>query len=175
MDRKLAFLIIKQELFPLKSVFSVLALSTLFILFSFVIINYKSYASFVFASYPFFAKLKIISLIFIGTFYATSPIDIVFLTVMAVLFGINMTMVINKFSLLKRKGNLRIMFGTGIVSIAAAGCASCGLSFASLIGISAALTILPFGGVELYIIAIILLLISFYFNLKQLIKVCKVK
>lgn len=152
----------------------VLLLSLFFIFLSFAIINYKSYSSFIFNDYDLASKLNIIYLIFIGTFTATSRIDVTLVFIMSALFGINMTLVINKFNMLKRRGNLRIMFGTGIISIIAAGCASCGLSFASLIGISAALAILPFGGMELYLLAIVILLISLYFNLKQIIKVCKI-
>lgn len=174
MNLRLVQIVLKTELLNLKSILLVTLLSFLFLFLSFVIINYKSYTSFIFNGYDILTKLNIIYLIFIGTFTATSKIDIVLVLIMSALFGVNMTLVINKFSALKRRGNLRIMFGTGIISVFAAGCASCGLSFASLIGISAVLAILPFGGIELYFLAILILTISLYFNLKQIIKVCNI-
>lgn len=174
MNPKLGLIVIKQELLNFKSLILLLLLSSFFILMSLFIINLQTIISIFQNSYPFLSKLYISLIIILGSFSATSTLDIALVIIMGILFGINMTLVINKFSMLKRRGNLRIMFGTGIISIVAAGCASCGLSFASLIGISAALAILPFGGMELYLLAILILLASIYFNLKQIIKVCKI-
>lgn len=174
MNPKLGLIVIKQELLNIRSLILFLLLSSLFILMSLFIINLQTIISIFQNSYPFLSKLYISFIIIFGSFSATSTLDIALVIIMGILFGINMTLVINKFSMLKRRGNLRIMLGTGIISVVAAGCASCGLSFASLIGISAALAILPFGGMELYLLAIVILLISLYFNLKQIIKVCKI-
>ncbi len=174
MNFRIAAAILKQELLTVRSIILILALTTLFVSFSAVIVNLPSFISFFFNDYLFFTKANVLWLIFIGSFSAISSIDIVLVTIMGVLFGINMTLLINKYNALKRRGNLRIMFGTGLISVFAVGCASCGLSFASLIGISAVIAILPFGGIELYILAILILLISLFYNLKQLIKVCKI-
>lgn len=175
MNLKLLFSVLKSELVNKKALLPFTTLSLSFIFISLVIINLKTIISVFQNTYPILTKFYISLIIIIGTFSATSSLDIILLILMGVLFGMNMTLVINKFNMLKRRGNLRIMFGTGIISVFAAGCASCGLSFASLIGISAALAILPFGGVELYFIAILILLAYIYFNLKQIIKVCKIK
>lgn len=174
MDTRLALLILKQELLNIRSILLVLLLALFFASLSLIIINFQSFSSFIFNDYPLFAKLNIMWLLFIGSFSTTSTLDITLVALMGILFGINMTLLINKFQALKRRGNVRIMFGTGVVSLVAAGCASCGLSFASLIGVTAALSLLPFGGIELYILAILILLASLFFNLKQLIKVCKI-
>lgn len=175
MSFNLALSVLKQELLRTKSVITVILLALFFVSISMIIINLPSFSSFLLADYPIITKLNILSELFIGTFYATSQLDVVLVSILGILFGMNMTLLINKFNALRGRGNLRIMAGTGIVSIVAAGCASCGLSFASLIGVSAVLAILPFGGIELYILAIGILLISIYFNLKQIIKVCKIK
>ncbi len=175
MNLRLAFIVLKQELVNLKSIITISLLALLFVSISIVIINLQSLLSLLSNSYPLLSKVNIFFIIFIGSFSATSALDIVLVVIMGILFGVNMTLLVNKFSALKRRGNLRIMFGTGIISVFAAGCASCGLSFASLIGILAVLTILPFGGIELYFVAILVLLASIYYNLKQIIKVCKIK
>lgn len=174
MSFNLALVVLKQELLKPMSIIVVLLLAFFFISVSMIIINLPSFSSFLFANYLLPTKLNILFELFIGTFYATSQLDVALVSILGILFGMNMTLLINKFSALRGRGNLRIMTGTGIVSIVAAGCASCGLSFASLIGISAALAVLPFGGIELYFLAIFILLISIYFNLKQIIKVCKI-
>lgn len=175
MNLRLGLIVIKQEIFNLKSFVLLFLLTTLFVFTSLFIINLPTIISIFQNSYPLFSKLYISLIIILGSFSATSIYDISLVIIMGILFGLNMTLVINKFNALKRRGNLRIMFGTGIISVFAAGCASCGLSFASLIGISAVLAILPFGGVELYFLAILILLVSLYFNLKQIIKVCNIK
>ena len=174
MNLGLALIVIRQEILNLKSILLITVLAALFILLSLIIINLQSLLSIAQSTYPFFTKLNIMMIILLGSFSTTSMLDIILVIIMGILFGVNMTLVINKFSMLKRRGNLRIMFGTGVISVLAAGCASCGLSFASLIGISAALAILPFRGIELYFLAIGILLISLYFNLNQIIKVCKI-
>lgn len=83
-------------------------------------------------------------------------------------------MVIEKVKFLKKRNNLKITLGAGIISIAAAGCASCGLSLVSIVGLGAALASLPFKGFELYIVSIVILLLSLYYNLSSLYKVCKI-
>lgn len=174
MNLRLLITVLKQEILSTKSFLLVIILSSLFIFTSFIIINLQSLVSVAQSGYPFFSIMKIMGIIIFGSFYAISTLDIVLVIIMGLLFGLNLTLLINKFNALKRRGNLRIAFGTGIISIFAAGCASCGLSFASLIGITAALSLLPFGGIELYFLAIAILLISIYFNLKQIIKVCAI-
>lgn len=174
MSIKLLFEVLKEEILSSKSLLFVILLSLIFVIASITIINIQSFISLFSNNYSIFSKLYIFLVILLGTFSATSKIDIILVIIMGVLFGINMTLIINKFSALKKRGNLRLMAGTGIISVFAAGCASCGLSFASLIGISAVLAILPFGGVEIYMLAIGILLLSIYFNVKQIIKVCKI-
>lgn len=173
MNLKVALVVLKQELISAKSFVLIILFATLFVSTSIIAINLPSFVSFLFNSYPILTKLNILWLIFVGSFSAISRLDVVLVLVMGILFGINMTLLINKYSALKKRGNLKIMFGTGIISVFAAGCASCGLSFTSIIGISAVIAVLPFGGVELYLLAILVLIISIYFNLKQIIKVCK--
>jgi len=174
MSFRLLFKVLKEELLSLKSILLVIFLSLVFIAISISLINIQSFISLFANSYSFSSKLDIFIAIFLGTFTATSIADITLVAIMGILFGVNMTLIINKFWVLKRRGNLRLMAGTGIISVFAAGCASCGLSFASLIGISAVLAILPFGGIEIYILAIGILLLSIYFNARQIIKVCKI-
>lgn len=174
MDFNLALTVLKQEILSFKSLLLVVTLALFFIMISLVIINIPTISSIILNDYPIIVKLNIISLIILGSFSATSRLDLFMVSIMGILFGLNMTLLINKYNALKRRGNLRIMAGTGIISVFAAGCASCGLSFASIIGISAVIALLPFGGIELYILAIGILLISLYFNLKQIIKVCKI-
>ena len=66
---------------------------------------------------------------------------------------------------------------SGIVAgIIAPACPSCALSILSVMGVGGALAFLPFGGLELGFVAIIILIISlFYLSNKIMTKVCVVK
>lgn len=88
------------------------------------------------------------------------------------IFGVNFVMVVEKVKFLRKGHNLKITLGAGIISVAAAGCASCGLSLVSVVGLGSALAVLPFRGFELYIASIVILLLSLYYNLSSLYKTC---
>lgn len=150
-------------------------LSLLFILTALLFLNLKSYTSFLSADYPFFAKLNILFLITVGSFSAITFFDAVFLLVTAILFGVNMALVIEKIKILRKSSSLKLTFGVGIVSLAATGCASCGLSLASLVGLGGVIALLPFGGIELYTLSIILLVCILFYNLNSYAKICKIK
>ena len=90
--------------------------------------------------------------------------------IIAILSGINLSLIIYYFqtrrTLLKKNG---LVGGVGIVGgFLGVGCASCGSVILSLIGVGGALAFLPFGGVEISFLAIILLLISLYSADKQI-------
>lgn len=54
------------------------------------------------------------------------------------------------------------------------GCTSCSITLASYLGLASLISLLPFGGLELNFLSIILLLLGTFFTLKNL-KVCKFK
>lgn len=139
-----------------------------------ILINYKSYTSFLFNDYPLLAKTKIIFLIFAGTFQAMGVRDVFLLLIIAFLFGVNIALVINKITFLKKQGSVHLTFGVGLLTLVATGCASCGLSLVSLVGLTGVLVALPFHGLELYILSFFILLTSLFYNLQTLVVVCKI-
>jgi len=139
-----------------------------------ILVNYKSYFSFLQSDYAFLAKVKIFLIIFIGSFQAITSLDLFLLTTVALLFGVNMQLVFRKIKFLSSAGGLHLTFGVGLLTLAATGCASCGLSIASVVGLSAVLASLPFQGLELYMISILILSASLFYNLHTLVKVCKI-
>jgi hypothetical protein len=155
-------------------VFRIVIFGTLFLLLSLSLINIPNILSVISSNYPLFSKLRILSVIITGAFYTISGIDFVLLLIISVLFGANFAFVIEKFNFIRKQHNLRLTIGSGIISLASAGCASCGLSLVSLVGLGSALAILPFRGVELYLLAIAVLLASFLYNLNSIYKACNV-
>jgi len=146
----------------------------MFILFSNLLINFANILNFTFNDYPFITKITIISRLIFGAFTTISDRDIFMILLISTLFGVNLSLVLEKFKFIKKQNNLKITFGAGIISIASAGCASCGLSLVSLVGLGGALAILPFGGFELYILAAGILFASIIYNLNSIYKACEV-
>jgi len=161
----------KKNNFIVKSFF----VAALYVIASILLINYKSFLSFGMSEYALFPKLKILILIFFGSFQALTTRDTILLLLTAILFGINVELVLRKIKFLASYGNLHVTIGTGLITIAATGCASCGLSIASIVGLGGALALLPFHGLELYVVSIIVLTLSLFYNLQTLVKVCKIK
>ena len=161
----------KKRNFILKSLFFALLYTSL----SIILINYKSYLSFAQSDYDIFGKIKVLLFIFAGSFQALDTRDTILLLTTAILFGLNLELVLRKIKFLASFGNLHVTLGTGLITLAATGCASCGLSIASIVGLSGVLVLLPFHGLELYIVSILVLLVSLFYNLRTLVKVCKIK
>lgn len=161
----------QKRKFIVKSLFA----SSLYILASILTINYKSFLSFALSNYSIFGKIKVLFFILIGSFQALDSRDIALLIIVSVLFGLNLELVLRKIKFLASYGSLHITFGTGLITLAATGCASCGLSLMSLVGLGGALAALPFHGLELYFVSIIILLASLWYNLDSLVKACKIK
>lgn len=168
---RIFFLECRQRNFLPKSI----VLAILYLSLALVFFNFKTYESVFIQSYPLNAKLWISYLILIGSFSILGLRDTLLLIVIALLFGVNLELVLRKIRFLKSQGNLHITIGAGIISLISAGCAACGLSFASVIGVAGAVSLLPFHGLLLYLLSILILFASLLYNLQTLVKVCKLK
>ena len=103
--------------------------------------------------------------------------NVLFTIILSLLFGINLSLIIYRFKEIKKYNNES---GTGIftsvLSLFSAGCPVCSLSILTLLlpgvfaGIS--LAILPFKGLEIQFLGIILLLISIIILTKE--NICKI-
>ena len=149
--------------------------SLIFLLVSSILLNIQNLITFTTIDYPLIPKITILLSFMVGFPKTISSIDLALLIIIAILFGINVELVVRKLSFLKKAGSTKLTFGAGIISIAVSGCASCGLSVLSFIGLGGAIAILPFGGIELYILAIAIMIASLFYNLRTLVKVCKIE
>jgi hypothetical protein len=157
--------------FLLKAIF----FGLIYFLIALLLFDFRTYQSIWAQSFPFLSKISISSILFVDSFAVLGIRDTILLIIIAFLFGLNLELVLRKLRFLKKQGSLHITFGAGVISLVSAGCASCGLSFASVIGVAGAVSLLPFKGLELYILAIIILLASLFFNLQTLVRVCKIR
>lgn len=94
----------------------------------------------------------------------------------AVFFGIYLSLVVFKISMLRAVGGGGFfgLIGSGVGAFGV-GCPTCGAFLFSLIGAPLALTFLPFRGAELRIASIGILALSIYFTSKSINASCKIK
>ena len=159
----------------LKFLFQSLFFAAFYIGLAMILLNSLNLFSVWSSNYSVASKFKIFYILLLGTFRTISTIDIILLLIIAVLFGMNLSLVIQKINFIRREKNLKITLGTGLISLASAGCASCGLSIVSFIGIGGVLALLPFGGMELYLLSIVILAASFTYNLNAIYIACRVQ
>ncbi|MBS8121557.1 hypothetical protein [Candidatus Vampirococcus lugosii] len=96
--------------------------------------------------------------------------------VIAVLFGLifaSSSYKIFYFGSFNAKENSSSILGS-FLSLISIGCPACGITIASYIGLSGLILSLPYSGIELKILGILIMLISLFFTLKNL-EVCKMK
>lgn len=167
----------KTEVLNIYSLTLVLIISFLYFSLSVLLLNYKLVISSILGDSPLSFKLNILTQLLIGSYSAFSFGDFVLLIITSVLVGLNILLIYKTITALKAPG-VKLSFAVGgstVFGIVVAGCSSCGFSILSLLGITGALTFIPFGAISLHFIAIGLLLFSFWYSLKNYHKkiVCK--
>lgn len=144
-----------------------------------IFLNYKLLV-FAFSShYSLYSIFNLLSSLFVGSFTSMNaePTTLFLIVLNALLVGLNILLLGKAILWLGHQKKVHLSLGGAtLFALVTAGCASCGLSLVSVLGLSATLAFLPFHGAELRVIAIILLLISTFYVLKNLheAKYCKI-
>jgi hypothetical protein len=123
-------------------------------------------------------KLFLLLALLQSSWVALTHFDFSLLLVTSLLVGINVAVSFKLLQRVQKMGKVSVTFGSGtVVGVFSAGCASCGFSAFSLFGFSGTVALFPLHGSELYALAISLLLVSLYYNIKTLQKplVCKTR
>lgn len=104
-----------------------------------------------------------------GLFTAYSVTDIIFMLLTGLLVGINIVFLVKTARRIKRSSKkLKLAVGgTGFIGLFSSGCASCGLSLASVLGVSTGIGSLPFGDTMVYAVTIVIMFYSMYVMLKK--------
>lgn len=159
----------KTQVLNIYSLIFVLIISFIYFSVSVFLLNYRLVLSSFFGDYPINFKLNILFQLLIGSYSAFSLIDFVLLIVISVLVGINILLIYKIIIAFKSPG-VKLSFavsGSTVLGIVVAGCSSCGFSILSLLGITGALSFIPFEAMGLHLIAVILLLFSLWYSLKN--------
>lgn len=161
---------IRKELFSFKSLFFITIASFVYFAVSTLILNYRLLLITFSQNSPLSYKFSLIYSLLTGALTAFSTADQILLLVTALLVGANLLLIIKTLTKLeqqKKKINLSVG-GSAILGVVVAGCSSCGFSVISLLGLSASLSFIPFGGMTLHLVAIILLIASAIYSLRTL-------
>ncbi|MBI2075103.1 MAG: hypothetical protein HYT82_00350 [Candidatus Harrisonbacteria bacterium] len=112
-------------------------------------------------------KWNLMTALLAGMWTAMSRISLALLIVVAILTGANLSLIVQRLQKLRSSGGMRFMVGgSSLLGIVGSGCASCGLPILAFLGVGGAVTYLPFQGIELSVLAIILLSLSLYVLIK---------
>ena len=169
---------VKQELLSWKIFISIIIIAFLYISLSILLLNNRLFFSLIQDHLISFSTLLLFFSLFVGLWTSLSASDFFITILTALLVGINISLLLRTIALLGNKEKLHISIGGAtIIGFVTTGCASCGLSILSLLGLSTTVSILPFHGLELHIGAVILLFFSCWYMLRQIHNgiYCKIK
>lgn len=159
-----------KEVLSVKSILWTFLLAVMYIFSLDLLLNYRLIAiSFTAPTSPLFFLSLIFSL-FLGSFTSmgAEPLAFGIFLLNALLVGLNLVLLWRAFAGLQRRGKVHISLGGAtLFSLVTAGCASCGLSLLSVLGLSATLVALPFHGAELRYVSLVLLVFSAFYMLKK--------
>ena len=111
-------------------------------------------------NYSFFISMKLVFYYFVGFLSTLDLYSAFFIVLIALLFGSYISLFTFKVVQIRKsrdEGSFVCTLGV-LLGFIATGCAACGVGIASVLGLGGFLIFLPFNGMEIYVIAVILLL-----------------
>ena len=169
----------RKELLSVNSIASILIFAFFYYSLSVLLVNYRLISSFVFGNNLIYYKLILLKELIIGARSALGDRDFIILIFSSVLVGANVLLLYKTIKNLKRAGGKLTLTVGGVTAlgIMVAGSCSCGFSLISVLGLTGALTFLPFDGLGIHIVVVALLILSLLFSLKSYHQkvICKIK
>lgn len=162
---------ILYELFSISGIIWSILLAVMYLFLTDILLNLRLVGASISNHFPFATIFSLFVSLFIGSFTSLSaePVTLYVLLLNAFLVGLNLFLLSKALRGLQISRKVHISLGGAtLFSLVTAGCASCGLSLLSVIGLSATLAFLPFHGAELRIISLGLLALSAFYMLKKL-------
>ena len=172
------FAMIRHELFSFSAIASIFCIALFYAMAALLLPNASLLITTITGPFSLGYKLTLFISLLGGFWTAESPLDSILLLLSSILIGANFYFLGKTIYLLRHSKKIKLSVGGAtIISLVTAGCASCGLSLISLLGLSASVSILPFHGLELHIAAVGLLIFSLWYMFKKLYeaKYCKLQ
>lgn len=166
-----------KEVWSKKIIVLIAIIAVLYVVATIYLMNAGLVKDTVFGSHSLSYKWNLLIALLAGMWTVMSRISLFLLIIVAVLTGANLTFAIQRLQTIRASGKIRLAVGgSSLLGIVGSGCASCGLPVLAFLGFSGAIFYLPFRGLELSVLAIILLSFSLYILIKQRTKqaVCEI-
>jgi hypothetical protein len=160
---------IEKELLNARFLCFTFFIAILYIILSLYLPNYRLIISTVTENAPLTYKATLLTELITGGLTAFTLTDTILILLDAVLVGANVVLLVRTMRKLRQQGALELSVGgAAILGLVTAGCSSCGFSALALLGLSTSFSFLPFKGLELHILATVMLFISLAYMLKKL-------
>lgn len=157
-----------KELWSKKIIIPSLLIAVLYVVVTVYLMNAGLVKDAIFGVHSLSYKWNLLVALLEGMWTAMSRFSLLLLVAVAILTGVNLTMVIRRFQAIRASGKMSFMVGgSSLLGIVGSGCASCGLPILAFLGLSGAIFYLPFQGLELSVLAIVLLSFSLYTLIQQ--------
>lgn len=157
-----------KKIWSKKIIISTAVIALFYVIATIYLMNINLVRDTVWGTYPLSYKWNLLIALMAGMWTAMSHLSLVFLVMLAVLTGANLTLTVQRLRTLRSTGRIHFAVGgSSLLGIIGSGCASCGLPILALLGLSGSAFYLPFRGLELSVIAIMLLLFSLYIIIKS--------
>jgi len=157
---------------PLKHVFvgkrSILtySVSVLYLFLPGIVINYRLFLDAFTGGHSLSYTMQLLFTLLTGSLLRFTNLELLFVVLNSILVGTNISLLIFVVQNLRKQKSLTVAVGgSSLIALLGAGCASCGISIVSVLGISGAF--LPFHGIWYSLVSMILLILSLFFLLKN--------
>lgn len=157
-----------KEIWSKKIIIPTLLIAALYVIATVYLMNTGLVKDTLFGLHSFSYKWSLMLALLTGMWTAMSKLSLMLLVVVAILTGANLTLVVQRLQTIRASGKMSfVVGGSSLLGIVGSGCASCGLPILAFLGLSGAIFYLPFQGLELSVLAILLLSVSLYSLIKQ--------
>ncbi len=160
-----------------KFIISTLTIAIIYVAITIYLMNVSLLKSTLLGSFTLSYKFNLLIALLGGIWTAMSRFGLSMLVLAALLTGANLTLIVQRITSLNSSGKLHFMAGgSSLLGFIGSGCAACGLPVLALLGLSGSVIYLPYRGQEILILAVGLLILSFYLMIKSDAKekICKI-
>lgn len=160
-----------REIWSKNVIISTLIIGVLYVMATIFLMNAGLVRDTIFGAHSLSYKSKLLIALLAGMRTSMSGLSLLLLIVVSILTGANLTLVVQRLRIIQASGKMSFVVGGGsLLGIIGSGCASCGLPILAFLGLSGAIFYLPFQGLELSVLAIVLLSVSLHVLIKQQVK-----
>lgn len=146
-----------------------LVIAALYLLIQIYALNYRLVGQTLSGTFPFSYKFHVLTNLIQGYFVMFPPLEVFINLVTAVLVGFNLMLIIALAQKMKNSGNMKLTVGgTGLLTLAGAGCPTCGVTVLSFLGPSSSFVGVIMHSLVIQTAIVIILVLSVLHSLKRL-------